>query len=170
MRAATAICAATVALVLGGCAGYQLGPVNGQVAAASSVQITPFANKTIEPRLGDALTTALRKELQRDGTYRLATGGDGDIEVSGVITEYQRLELSFVPNDIVTAQDYRLRMTAQVMARERATGKVLLSRPVTGYTMIRVGSDLPGVEKQALPLLATDLAKQVIALLADGSW
>ena len=51
-----------------------------------SIQIIPFANQTMEPRLGDAVTIQVRKQLQRDGTYRLATHEDGDILVSGAVT------------------------------------------------------------------------------------
>jgi len=160
--------AATLALC--GCAGYRLGPVNGQAAGARSVQIHPFINKTIEPRLTDAVTDELRRELQRDGTYRLDTHDEGDIVISGVITRYHRLELAFNPADVLTVSDYRLTLTAQVTARERSTGKVLLDRPVTGYTLIRVGSDLTSSERQALPLLAGDLAKNVTALLVEGGW
>jgi hypothetical protein len=159
-----------VAIALNGCAGYRLGPSNGQTAGEKTVQVVPFTNRTLEPRLGDAVTAALRKQLQRDGTYRLATHEAGDIIVSDVLTNYYRLELSFVPNDIATARDYRVRLAAQVTARERSTGKILFDQPVTGYTLIRVGSDLASTERQALPLLAEDLARQVTALLADGSW
>jgi hypothetical protein len=158
------------AVALSGCAGYRLGPANGLAAGEKTVQITPFTNRTLEPRLGDAVTAALRKQVQRDGTYRLATRETGDIVVSGVVTRYYRQELSFVPNDIATARDYRVRLTAQVTARERGTGKVLLDQPVTGYTLTRVGPDLASTERQALPLLAEDLAKRVVALLADGGW
>ena len=55
-------------------------------------------------------------------------------------------------------------------ARERSTGKVILNQPVTGYTLIRVTTDLTSTERQALPLLAADLAKNVTALLAEGGW
>ena len=161
---------AGIALALSGCAGYKLGPTNSTSAGEKSVQIIPFANQTLEPRLGDALTGALRKELQRDGTYRLATRDAGDIVVNGVITRYLRQEQTLVPEDVVTVRDYRIALTAQVTARDRVTGKVLLDQPVTGYTLLRVGSDLTSAERQALPLLATDFARQVTALLADGSW
>jgi hypothetical protein len=159
-----------VAVAMSGCAGYRLGPTNGQTAGEKTVQVTPFTNRTPEPRLGDAVTTAVRKQLQRDGTHRLATRDAGDIVITGVLTRYYRHELSFVPNDIATARDYRVRLTAQVMARERNTGKVLFDQPVTGHTLIRVGADLTSTERQALPLLADDLAKQVVALLVDGGW
>jgi len=45
--------ACVLALAAGGCAGYRLGPTNGQAAGARSVQIDPFVNKTVQPRLGD---------------------------------------------------------------------------------------------------------------------
>jgi len=158
------------AVLSGGCAGYRLGPTGGRSAGAQSVQVNPFVNQTVEPRLGEAVTAALRRELQRDGTYRLATRDGGDVVVSGTITRYFRHELSFVPDDVITVRDYRVTLTAQVTARERATGRVLLDRPVTGETLLRVGSDLASAERQALPLLATDLARKVTGLLADGSW
>src|SRR6185369_17073313 len=40
-----------LAALLAGCAGYRLGPTGGQTAGARSVQINPFVNQTIEPRL-----------------------------------------------------------------------------------------------------------------------
>jgi len=158
------------ALGLAGCAGYKLGPTNGVVAGDKSIQINPFSNRTLEPRLTDDVTWQLRKQVQRDGTYRLASGNDGDIVVSGVITNYGRQELRFVRRDILIVRDYRLSLTALVTACDQATGKVLLDQPVTGSTLVRVGSDLPNAMRQALPLLAADLAKNVTALLVEGSW
>jgi hypothetical protein len=162
--------ACAAALILAGCAGYRLGPTGGATAGGKSVEIAPFANQTLEPRLGDAVMVALRRNLQRDGTVRLATRDGGDIVVSGVITRYDRRELSLVPDDVLTVSDYRVNLTAQVTARETATGRVLFDKPVTGYTLIRVGSDLTSAERQGIPLLADDLARNVTALLVDGGW
>src|SRR5476651_246353 len=110
-----AVCAAAV--FSAGCAGYHLGPVNGQVAGEKSIEILPFNNQTLQPRLGDAVTQALRERLQTDGTYRLATRG-GDIVVTGVITRYYRDSLSFLPGDVQTAENYHVTITAHVIARE----------------------------------------------------
>jgi hypothetical protein len=156
--------------LLTGCAGYKLGPVNGMTAGEKSVQVNPFLNHTIEPLLSDNVTEQLRKQLQRDGTYKLASHNDGDIVVEGVITTYQRQELSFAPNDILTVRDYRLVLVARVKARERTSGKVILDQPVTGVTLIRVGSDLSSAERQGIPLLAADLAHNITSLLAEGLW
>lgn len=170
MRISLSVCTALLVLAVCGCAGYRLGPTNGVLAGDKTVQVRPFINQTLEPRLGDAVTAAVRRNLQHDGTYRLATQGQADIILTGVITRYNRHELSLLPNDVLTARDYRVNATAQVTARDASTGRVIFDRPVTGYTLVRVGADLTSSERQALPLLAEELAKNVTALLVDGSW
>ena len=159
-----------VALVGNGCAGYKLGPVNGLAAREKSVQVNPFTNKTLEPHLGDEVTGQLRKQLQRDGTYQLASHNDGDIVLGGSVIHYARQEVSLSPGDTLTVRDYRLELRAQVTAYQRSSGKVILDRQVSGFTLIRVTYDLTSTERQAMPLLAGDLAKNVTALLAEGSW
>ena len=108
--------------------------------------------------------------MQRDGTYQLASHNDGDIVVSGAVTRYIRIEVSFSATDVLTVRDYRLEMSARVTARDRSTGKVILDQLVTGHTLIRVTTDLVSTERQALPLLAADLASKVSALLTEGTW
>lgn len=155
-----------------GCAGYHLGPVNPGVAAGEkSIEISPFNNQTLQPRLGEAVTQALRERLQTDGTYRLATRDPGDIVVTGVITDYQREGTSFLGTDVMTAVNYRVTLTAHVTVRDRATNKLLLDKnDVKGYTLIQVGTDLAESERQSLPLLADDLARNVAELLTEGAW
>lgn len=164
------VCVGAAAVIAAGCAGYRLGPTNGEAAGARSVQINPLINKTVEPRLGDYVMLSLRKNLQKDGTYRLDTRNEGDIVVSGVITNYSRAELSVQAADALTVQDYEISATAQITAKERVSGKVLFERPVKGTTILRAGTDLTSSERQAIPLLADDLAKKATALLVDGKW
>lgn len=159
-----------LALLLVGCASYHLGPVNGAVAGDKSIEVLPFNNQTLQPRLGDAVTQALRERLQTDGTYHLATHGEGDVVVTGVITRYERQGLSYLNNDVTTTDNYRVNVNVHVIARERATGKVLLDKNVTGYTLVRVGTDLADAERQAAPLLAEDLARSITELLTEGEW
>lgn len=169
MRGFVAILLLALVGGLSGCA-YRLGPSNGQAAGDRSVQIVPVANRTLEPRLGDATTSALRKEIQREGTFRLANDDYPDLIVTCEIRQYQRGEVTFLSTDVITARDYQVRMSAHVVARERITGKVVLERDLTGNALMRVGSDLPSAERQTLPLLGADLARQVVAALSDGTW
>ena len=96
--------------------------------------------------------------------------GPGDIVVTGVITRYSRKGLSFLSSDVATPQDYRVDITAHVTARSRDTGRMLLDKDVSGYALIQVGGDLTDAERQSLPLLAEDLARNVAELLTEGTW
>ena len=157
-------------LLLTGCAGYHLGPVNGAIAGEKSVEVLPFNNQTLQPRLGDAVTHALRERLQADATYHLATRGPGDVVISGVITRYNREGLSYLNNDVTTTENYRVGVVAHVVARDRATGKLLFDKNVNGYTLVHVGTDLADSERQSLPLLAEDLARNITELITEGAW
>ena len=170
MRSLPFLAVSTAALFLTGCAGYHLGPVNGAVAGGKSIEVVPFNNQTPQPRLGDAVTQALRERLQTEGTYRLATRGPGDVVVTGVITRYNREGVSFLSSDVVTPQDYRVNITAHITACERDTGKVLLNKDVNGSALVHVGGDLVDTERQSSPVLAEDLARNVAELLTEGAW
>jgi len=170
MRAPGFFLACATAALLTSCAGYHLGPVNGAVAGEKSIEVLPFNNQTLQPRLGDAVTQALRERLQTDATYHLATHGEGDIVVTGVIRSYNREGLSYLNTDVATAENYRVDVTAHVTARDRSTGKLLLDKDVNGYTLVHVGTDLASAERQSLPLLAEDLARNTVELLTEGAW
>jgi hypothetical protein len=162
--------AGLLALALCGCAGYRLGPTAAAADRGRTVRVNFFENRTVEPRLVEAVSHALRKALQQDGTYRLNTRGDPDIIVNGVIAEYLREGLSFQPTDVLTARDYQVRLHVKLTATERQSGKVIVDRDVFGRTTIRIGSDLSSAERQALPLLADDFARNATTLLAEGAW
>lgn len=165
-------CLALVILSLlgAGCGGYKLGPTSGIAAGSRSIQVNFFQNKTLEPRLVESINNALRKNLQQEGTYRLATDNDGDIIVNGTITDFKRSAVGFQPADILTVRDYLIFLTVHVRATERLTGKVVLDRESYGRTTIRVGADLASAEREAVPMLADDLAKRVTSMLVDGAW
>jgi len=157
-------------LMLCGCAGYRLGPTGGQQAGARSVQITPFLNHSEEPGLADELTAALRKAIQHDGTLHLATDGASDLIVEGVITDFQRRELSLLTEDVRTVRDYQITLVVHFTVRERSTGAVIMERDVSAGSVMRVGGDLAATETQLAPILARDLARQITNLLVDGDW
>ena len=163
-------CLLLVALISAGCASYQLGPSSGVEAGTQSITILPFPNETEEPRLAPAVAGAMRRQIQADGTFTLDTQRKGDIFVTGKIVAYNRVGISFQPGDIITVRDFELKMTAQVKAVNRQSREVLLDDEVSGRTLIRAFNDLASAERQALPLLADDLARKITDLLVDGDW
>ena len=157
-------------LLLTGCAGYQLGPTNGLEARSHSIQVNFFQNRTEEPRVSEAVAHALRKRLQQEGTYKLATHDDGDVIVNGVVVSYDRTPVSYQPKDVTTVRDYDLTLKAHVVATERGSGRKLLDEVVAGHATLRIGADQTSAERQILPVLAGDLARNISARLVDGSW
>ena len=57
-----------------------------------------------------------------------------------------------------------------MVARDPVSGKTNLNRAVQGRTYIRVGNDLASTEREAIPNLADDLARNAVSLLVDGPW
>jgi hypothetical protein len=159
-----------LALWAAGCAGYHLGPVNGASAGARSIEVQPFNNQTLQPRLGDTITESLRERLQTDGTYHLSTHGDADVVVSGIIRVYARQGLGFLNTDVTTPENYRLDLTVHVKALDRLSGKVLLDKDVKGHAFVHIGNDLASAEREAMPLLAEDAAQNITELLTEGAW
>ena len=158
------------ALLAGGCAGYRLGPTNGQIAREKSILVAPFQNRTTEPRLSEAVTQALRQRLSQEGTFRLVTQGQADVVVSGTLARYERQAHAYQPGDVITPQDFEVTLTAHVMAEPSGGGTRLVDRQVRGRATIRIGADQSSAERQALPVLAADLAQNITALLVDGTW
>ena len=165
------------ALVLGflaawltGCGGYSLGPSNGQSAGARAIRVGHVSNGTDEPRLADAVSHALRAQVHVDGTFRLATRDDGDIVITTALQKFQRTPVTFQSRDIIATRDYEVLLTAHVKAIEVGSGKVLLDQELPGRTSIRGTLDLGSAERQAAPLLAENLARNIISRLSEGSW
>ena len=170
MRALKLFFCCLAAAAFTGCASYHLGPANGAVAGDKSVEVLPFNNQTLQPRLGDAITQAVRQRLQADATFHLATSQPGDIVVTGVITRYAREGLSYLNTDVITPENYRVGLVAHVTVRERATGKLLLNKDLKAFSLVHVGTDLASAERQSLPLIASDFARDLVQLLAEGAW
>ena len=170
MRALKTFLPCLAAIALAGCAGYHLGSANGIPAGARTIEVQPFNNQTLQPRLGDALTQSLRERLQTDATYRLVTRAPGDIVVTGVIRQYSRQGLGFLNTDVATPDNYRVDLTVHVTARDRLSGKTILDKDVKGHTFVHIGADLASAERQALPLLAEDVAQNITELLTEGGW
>lgn len=158
-----------MAVIGTGCA-YRLGPTSGVEAGSRAIAVLPFENETLEPRVTESIATSLRAQIQQEGTYRLSKKDEADVLLSGVVHGIYRREESFFPQDVRIVRDYRLEIVAHVTAVERGTGRKLLDREVQGHTMLRSQSDLVSAERQAMPLLSANLARNITSLLVDGDW
>ena len=96
--------------------------------------------------------------------------GGSDVVLTGTLKGYHREGLSFLNQDVTTAVNYRVGLTAHVVARESGSGKILLEKDVTGFTLVRAGTDLASADRQTMTLLADDLARNITVALTEGAW
>ena len=159
------LCVALI-LLLAGCAGYRLGPTLS--AEYRSVAVPMFRNKTYKPQIEAQITNGIIKRFQADGTLRVDSVANADVVLSGNIIGYHRNQLRSRSAETGTPREYRINIEVKIEARERVTGKIVVAPiTVTGSADTFIGNDLQSAEEQVLPLIAEDLARQVVTLLAE---
>lgn len=154
------------ALLLPGCAGYKLGPVTK--LDYQSIAVPMFKNRTYQPQLEAQITNALIKRLQTDGSLAIRSTDDADTVLTCEIISYRRMMLRGRRIDTTVPAEFRLTIEARVEAHDRITGKVILPPTVvSGQAETLVGSDQQSAERQALPLIAEDMARRTASLLLE---
>ena len=163
-----------VSLLLTGCLGYHVGPVKPSVLRdIHAIAVPTFANKTLLPRVEVLITDSVIKQMQQDGTYRIATEKDADAILKAEITEISRTPARSVLGNVLATSEFNLAMHVRYKL-ETPSGTVLMpSAEVVGTTSFFVGTgnnqgDVTTDERQALPLAAEELATRLVTQLSEG--
>lgn len=136
-----------------------------------TLEVQAFENLTNEPGLSADVSSSLRRRAQQEGRYPLATLGEGDIVLFGVLDGLTRRPISFAANDLELGRDFRLRLRARVTAVDRRTGEMVIDdREVTAEATVQSQPNLALAERDVGPILAEELAWKTISLLSDGDW
>ncbi len=173
-------------LGLSSCAGYRLGTLKpSSMERVKSLAVPAFKNQTLEPHVEVLLASTLIKQLQQDGTYRIADEKDADAVVEGSLERITRNPARGVRNDFYQTSEYTLDLVLRIRVVERASGVVLSEREVHGNSSFFVsGSSRSGSprdteinarianvnrdERQAIPLAAEDAAIRLTSYLTEG--
>ncbi len=158
-----------VFLLLTGCLGYHVGPVKPSVLQDIHVIAVPtFENKTLLPRIEALITDSVVKQLQQDGTYRIANENNADAILKAEITDISRTPARSVRGNVLATTEFNLTMHVKYKL-ETPSGTVLMpSAEVVGTTSFFVGGDVTTDERQALPLAAEELATHLVTQLSEG--
>jgi hypothetical protein len=158
-----------VFLLLTGCLGYQLGPVEPSALRDVHVIAVPtFENKTLLPRIEVLITDSVIKQLQQDGTYRVANENNADAVLKAEITEIDRTPARSLRGNVLATTEFNLTMHVRYKL-ETSSGTVLMPlAEVVGTTSFFVEADVTTDERQALPLAAEELAIHLVTQLSEG--
>lgn len=162
------------ALIFSGCAGYTLGPVKPKLMRnVQTIAVPTFKNETLEPRLEVPIANAVIQQIQTDGTYRVVRENVADAILEGTIIDLERRSARGVIGNVIRTREYTLTLQVRYRLYERATGRELFSRVVTGNTSFFVTgdnlvADVRGDEQQAIPLAAEELAVRLVSQISEG--
>ena len=158
-----------VFLLLTSCLGYHVGPVKPSVLRdIHAVAVPTFENKTLLPRIEVLITDSVIKQLQQDGTYRIANENNADAILKAEITDISRTPARSVRGNVLATTEFNLIMHVKYKL-ETPSGTVLMpSAEVAGTTSFFVGTDVTTDERQALPLAAEELATHLVTQLSEG--
>jgi hypothetical protein len=156
-------------LFLTGCLGYHVGPVKpGVLRDVHVIAVPTFENKTLLPRIEVLITDTVIKQLQQDGTYKIARSDDADAVLKAQISEITRTPARSVRGNVLATTEFNLAMRVTYKLETR-TGTVLMPpAEVVGTTSFFVGTDVTTDERQALPLAAQELAVHLTTQLSEG--
>jgi hypothetical protein len=157
-----------LAFLFGGCAGYKLGPAKpAYLGQIHSIAVPTFGNTTLSPRIEVLVTSTVIKQFQQDGTFRIANEDQADAILKAEIVAVGRSPARSVRGNVLSTTEFNLSLTVKytLVGRDR---KVLTTAGASGFTSFFVGSDVATDERQAMPLAAEELAKQLVSQLSEG--
>lgn len=158
------------AVALSGCAGYTLGPAKpAYLSRVQSISVPTFRSDVTEARTETLVTSSVIKELQRDGTYRVAREGAGDATLVGTIESLERTPVRTVRGNVLQPAEFILEMKIRFELREGGVnGRVLDGGRVSGQASFFVSTDLTQDQRQAIPRAAEQAAARLTGQLAEG--
>jgi hypothetical protein len=155
--------------LLSGCAGYHLGSVKPHyLSDVHSIAVPTFKNNTLVPRVEVLVTDTVIKELQADGTFRIASGNENaDATLKAEVVRVGRSPARSVRGNVLATVEFNLATVVRYSLVGR-NNQPLGSGEVVGSTSFFVSSDVTTDERQALPLAAEQVAKSLVSQIAEG--
>jgi hypothetical protein len=157
-----------LAFLVGGCAGYHVGPATpAHLRHVKTIAVPTFANTTLTPRIEALVTGTIIKQMQQDGTFRIASEDRADAVLKGEIVGVNRSPARSVRGNVLATTEFNLNLAVRYSLVGQ-DGKPLSSAGASGSTSFFRSGDVATDERQALPLAAEELAKQVVSQLSEG--
>lgn len=171
----TAILLSVLACIcLGGCAGYQVGPIKPKtMRGVTKIAVPAFKNESLQPRVEVLLANAVIKQIQQDGTFQVTDEADADATLIGRLDEIIRRPARSVRNNVLQTREFTLVLRVRYDVIDRS-GRVLEGRSVTGQSSFfvtgssTIAADVNQDERQAIPLAAEDMAVRLVSQISEG--
>ena len=173
-RPQTACGFAALLLLLGGCAGYQIGNQSLYPQDIRTVCVPMFQSNSFRRNLGERLTEAVVKQIETTTPYKVVSEANADSVLSGRIVAERKSVL--VPDLSGNAREIQAAMTVQVswidrrgrLLRETQTMPLpaeLVEVSGAGNVVPEVGQSIATAQQQAI----CRMAEQIVGLM-ENPW
>jgi hypothetical protein len=147
-------------LLMSGCGTYHA--TSGVPAELRTIAVPVFENKTGYPEFGAIATQHTLREIQRQGSFKIAPMESASLKLLCSVHSENR-GLSFNRTYGTRASENRFRLIASVTLVERGTGKFLLDNvPIEASTTFMTYDDLLTGMQNAAPRVAEELSRNIL--------
>ncbi len=146
---------------LTGCVGYQLGSM--LPPDIRTVHVPTCLNETDEPLLEVDVTRAVIREIQRDGSLRIAGADEADAILEITLTGFRLSPVAYEREIRGRADEYRMIITANLLMTRSPEGDVIVeAHRVSGDTVFPLVGDMTSAKLTAIPDASEDLGRQIV--------
>ncbi len=157
-----------LALMLSGCAGYQLGsnkPTHLQ--NVTKLYVPTFSNNSLEPRLAVLVTNAVIKQLQVHGAYQIVGKDEADATLKGKIDSVDRSQFRSVRSNTLRTSQLLVRLRTDYQVIDGSGAKLHTGRAL-GESYVVLDPNFQTSERQALSEAAERMATTIATELSEG--
>jgi len=150
------------ALVLAGCAHYQLG--SGGPLPFRNLYVSVVRNQSFAAQAQAPVTEMIRQSLLQENRVTLTDQTDADATLDVTLSDYQRAAAATQQGNTLNAQSYSLTLTALCTLVDNRSGKVYFKNrrvSVTEEAFVQGGDSFSESEYQSMPKLARDLGTKI---------
>jgi hypothetical protein len=155
-----------LAIGLGGCAGYQVGHHSLFPSHIRTVYVPVFANQSFRRNLGEQLTEAVIKEIEKNSNYKVVGTPNADSTLTGkIVGETKRIVVQNLNSD---PREVQVNLQVQVNWIDNRRGAVICEETVemtdvgaSANVIPEVGQSIATGHQQAMHRIA----QQIVGLM-----
>lgn len=133
-----------------------------------TVNVPTFANETDITELGAVAARQMLREIQREGTFRIASEGDAALELQGVVKKVSMGVVGYDRRAGMRNAGFSLSAVVEISVVDKARRAVVQdAKRYVATTTATSSQDLMSARRDASGRLMDDLARQVVDDLRD---
>ena len=155
-------------LIFSGCGYHLVGTGTSLPSHLKTIFIPVFKNTSSQPEIHRELTSAVLEAFISDGRLKVAKKGNADLIMDATLTYYQKRNVSFGSQDLVS--NIIVEVEIELKVTDQIKNKIFMKEIFKTQWDYKSTSDIAATERarlKALDLGFQDLGRRLVSLLID---